>query len=74
MLLQLKKLSLNIAFNFILFFILVIGIQNSVNRKKVNFIFGETISLPISFIVGVSFISGSLTGTLITISPKSKKL
>ena len=46
----------------------MIGIQNSSIKKKVNLIFGETVALPISFIVGVSFISGSLTGALIKIN------
>tara|TARA_B100001248_G_scaffold259415_1_gene245407 strand:+ start:1872 stop:2096 length:225 start_codon:yes stop_codon:yes gene_type:complete len=62
----LKKIFLTISFNISLFLMLMIGIQNSSNTKKVNLILSETISLPISFIIGVSFISGSLTGSLIT--------
>ena len=62
---QLKKLILIFIFNISLFFILMIGIQNSSSKKKVNFITTETVSLPISFIVGISFISGSLTGSLL---------
>ena len=62
----LKKIFFAISFNISLFLILMIGIQNSSNTKKVNLILSETISLPISFIIGVSFISGSLTGSLIT--------
>ena len=38
----------------------MIGIQNSSSKKKVNLIFSETINLPISFIIGISFISGSI--------------
>ena len=38
-----------------------------------NLILGETITLPISFIAGVSFISGSLTGSLIKINLYSEK-
>ena len=64
--LKLKKLFYIISFNVSLFLMLMIGIQNSSNTKKVNLILSETISLPISFIIGVSFISGSLTGSLIT--------
>ena len=63
-----KKLLFTFAFNFSLFLLLIIGIQNSSSRKKVNFITSETVRLPISFIVGVSFISGSLTGSLININ------
>ena len=62
----LKKILFTISFNISLFLILMIGIQNSSNTRKVNLILSETISLPISFIIGVSFISGSLTGSLIT--------
>ena len=70
---QLKKLILIFFFNISLFFILMIGIQNSSIKKKVNFITNETVSLPISFIVGISFISGSLTGSLLTINLNSNK-
>ncbi len=62
----LKKIFFAISFNISLFLMLMIGIQNSSNTRKVNLILSETISLPISFIMGVSFISGSLTGSLIT--------
>ena len=70
---QLKKLILIFIFNISLFFILMIGIQNSSSKKKVNFITTETVSLPIGFIVGISFISGSLTGGLLTIKLNNNK-
>jgi len=62
----LKKIFFTISFNISLFLMLMIGIQNSSNTRKVNLILSETVRLPISFIIGVSFISGSLTGSLIT--------
>ena len=68
MIFQLKKLIFVLTTNFSLFFILIIGIQNSSNKEKVNFITSETIKLPISFIVGISFISGSLTGSFLNIN------
>jgi hypothetical protein len=43
----------------------MIGIQNSSVKKKVNLIMSETIKLPIGFIVGISFISGSLCGSIL---------
>ncbi len=61
-----KKIFFNLVFNFSLFCILIIGIQNSSKNERVNFIFKETINLPISFIVGVSFITGSIGGNLLT--------
>ena len=67
-----KKLIFNIIFNFSLFLILIIGIQNSSQKRKVNFLNTETIKLPISFIVGVSFISGSIAGSLLNINSEKK--
>ncbi len=69
----LKNIIFNTAFNFVLFLLLMIGIQNNSNSRKVNLILGETIKLPTGFIVGISFISGSITGTLLNINLISKK-
>ena len=62
-----KKIILSIVFNTSLFLILIIGIQNSSYKGKVNFLINETITLPMSFIIGTSFISGSVTGTLLSL-------
>ena len=67
----LKKILFNFTFNLTLFLILMIGIQNSSDSTKVNFISNETMRLPISFIIGISFISGSLTGSLLTTNLKN---
>ena len=60
-----KKLFFNAIFNSSLFLLLFIGIQNSSNKSKVNFLIDETIELPISFIVGSSFVLGSTIGSFI---------
>ena len=73
MLYSLKKILFIIIFNTSLFLLLMIGIQNSKNSRKVNLIATETIRLPISFIIGLSFISGSLTGSLILTSFINRK-
>ena len=65
----LKKILFSILFNFSIFLILMIGIQNSYSKKKVNFIFAKTVDLPISFIVGISFISGSITASALMANP-----
>ncbi len=65
---EFKKFLFNTTLNFIFFFLLLIGIQNSSNRAKVNLLIDETIELPISFIIGTSFISGSLLGGFIFIN------
>ena len=73
MLVLLKKALFIITLNSALFLLLIIGIQNSSNKSKVKMIIGETIILPISFIIGLSFISGSVSGSLLTIDFRSKK-
>ena len=70
--LSLKKIIFIVIFNTTLFLTLMIGIQNSSNKKKVNFIIAETVNLPTSFIIGLSFISGSITGSLLTINFKKE--
>ena len=62
-----KKFLSVVIFNSCLFVILFIGIQNSSNKNKVSFLINETIELPISFIVGSSFILGSILGNLIVL-------
>ena len=61
-----KKLFFAVIFNSCLFLALFIGIQNSSNKSKVNLLIDETIELPISFIVGSSFIFGSILGSLLS--------
>ena len=70
---SLKKLFFAITFNSSLFLILMIGIQNSSSQKKVNLIINETIRLPVSFIIGASFICGSLTGSILSMNLKGNK-
>ena len=68
-----KKLFFIFLFNCSLFLILIIGLQNSSNKKEVNLIINETVNLPIGFIVGVTFLSGSITGSLMNINLNIKK-
>ena len=65
--LEIKLLNLAI-FNSCLFVLLFIGILNSSNKSKVDFLINETIELPISFLVGSSFIVGSILGSFIAIN------
>ena len=62
-----KKLFFTVIFNTCLFVILFVAIQNSSNRRKVNLVIEETIELPISFIVGSSFILGSILGNILVL-------
>lgn len=65
---KLKKGLFNTAINFVFFFLLLICIQNSSNKYKVDLLINETIELPIGFIIGTSFITGSLLGSLISLN------
>tara|TARA_B100000401_G_C52672713_1_gene655733 strand:- start:315 stop:539 length:225 start_codon:yes stop_codon:yes gene_type:complete len=67
-----KKINFALTYNFCLFLLLMIGIQNSSSKSKVNFLFNETVKLPISFIIGSSFIGGSLIGSIISVDLKNK--
>ena len=64
----LKKIIFASAFNSCLFLLLMIGIQNSSNKTKVNFLINQTVKLPVSFVIGSSFIGGSIIGNLFTIN------
>ena len=67
-----KKLLHSAIFNSCLFVLLFIGIQNSSNKSKVDFLINETIELPISFVVGSSFILGSILGSFIDLNMNKK--
>ena len=67
-----KKLLHSAIFNSCLFVLLFIGIQNSSNKSKVNFLINETIELPISFLAGSSFILGSILGSFIDFNMKNE--
>ena len=73
MLFYLKKIFFTITYNSSLFLLLIVGIQNSGNSRKVNLIISETVKLPTSFIIGVSFITGSVVGSLLETELNSKK-
>ncbi len=63
-----KKLLNSAIFNSCLFVLLFVGIQNSSNKSKVDFLINETIELPISFLVGSSFIVGSIFGSFVDVN------
>ena len=67
-----KKLFFASIFNSCLFMLLLIGIQNSSNKSKVDLLVDETIELPISFIMGSSFILGSILGSSLVFNMDNK--
>ena len=68
----LKKIIFAFTFNSCLFLLLMIGIQNSSKKSKVNFLIDQTVQLPISFIIGSSFIGGSIIGNLLNVNLTKK--
>ena len=68
-----KYLIFTITWNSCLFLLLIIGIQNSSKKSSINLLIDKTVNLPISFIVGSSFISGSIFGSLISLNLEAKK-
>ncbi len=68
----LKKIIFATSYNSCLFILLMIGIQNSSNKIKINFLINETVELPISFIVGSSFIGGSIIGSFFNLNLTKK--
>ena len=68
-----KRIIFAVTFNSSLFILLMIGIQNSSNKSRINLLINETVKLPISFIIGTSFISGSVIGSLLTAEYSKKK-
>ncbi len=68
----LKKIIFATTFNSCLFLLLIVGIQNSSNKSKINFLISETVKLPISFIIGVSFIGGSVLGSFLKLNLNNK--
>ena len=55
----------HIIFNLTFILFLFLAIQNSNTRNKVIFLNHETINLPLSLIIGSSFVAGSISGSLI---------
>ena len=68
-----KKYFFLFSINTLLFFVMIISIQNSNNKSKVNLLFNNTVPLPIGFIVGSSFITGSILGGFITLNLGNNK-
>ena len=70
---RLKNLVFSVTYNSCLFLLLIISIQNSSKKISINILIDDTVNLPISFIIGSSFISGSIIGSFLTFNFDSKK-
>ena len=68
-----KKTIFFLYINIFLFFLIIVVTQNSNEKNSVNFIFNQTIELPNSFILGTSFVTGSLLGSVIDFNTRRRK-
>ncbi len=59
---KLKLLTLNFALAILFAFFLCLGSQNLNNKHNINFLINKTVSLPIGFVLGSSFIIGFIPG------------
>ena len=64
----------SLVVNIFLLLFLLFAIQNNHEKKKVKVLEMESIELPISFILGTSFIAGSFSGNLIYTILRFKKI
>ena len=63
--LSIRKIIFSFSLIFCFLIILIFGIQNSGIKNRVKFLGNESVNLPLSFIIGLSFIGGSITGTFV---------
>ncbi len=68
----LQKIFFIVTYNLSLFVLLIIGIQNNKNKSTINLLGIKTVNLPVSFIIGTSFISGSITGGFLNLNFKKE--
>ena len=71
---NLKPKLLNLFLNFFLFLFLMISIQNSSLKNKVKFFNYQTVRLPLSFILGSSFIFGSVMKKVLRHGYRKKRI
>lgn len=72
--LKLKNLLVNLLSNMAVLLLLFMLIQNSSIKKSVNFLKFKSVEMPISLVVGISFIAGSSLGSALYILSKDEEL
>ncbi len=66
-------LFLNLLVNFVMFSLLFLGVQNANKKNSINFLSYQSVEMPLGFILGVSFILGTNTGSLPVLFSKNSK-
>ena len=70
---KLRILFLNLIVNLTILTLVFLGVQNAHKKNAIKFLSYKSIDMPLGFILGISFIIGTSTGsTLTNISRKTK--
>ena len=72
--LKLKNLLVNLLSNILVLLLFFLLIQNSNNKKSVNFLKFKSVELPISLVIGMSFSAGSSIGSDLCICSKEDEV
>ena len=70
--LLIQKSFLTLIINSCFFILIMVGTQNSSNKVRVDLLIEKTVKLPTGFIVGTSFIAGSILGSFLNINLDEK--
>ena len=70
---KVSALFLNLLVNFVIFSLLFLGVQNANKKNAINFLSYQSVEMPVGFILGVSFILGTTTGSLPVLFSKNSK-
>ena len=70
---KVSVLFLNLLVNFVMFSLLFLGVQNANKKNVINFLSYQSVEMPLGFILGVSFILGTTTGSLPVLFSKNSK-
>ena len=69
-----KLLIISFFINFLILSLIYLGIQNSSNKSPIHFLSFKSVELPVGFLLGLSFIVGSTTGsTLLIVNNKNSQ-
>ena len=72
--LKLKNLIVSLLSNILILFLFFLLIQNSNSKQSVNFLKFKSVEIPISLVIGMSFIAGSSIGSALCILSKNEEV
>ncbi len=63
---KLRIFFLNLIVNLTILTLVFLGVQNAHKKNAIKFLFYKSIDMPLGFILGISFITGTSTGSTLT--------